>query len=154
MNLWSNKKAVHRMWLKRKRNWRKTEPECNSATSSYILKYPATVQSVSAPWLLSKRAHSPQQGSSSAKPVFFFFQRVEQRTQPFAKCSGNRLFTSIPSTSLPPPSFGHCILQKTVNTVRHRKQVDNNESDCGKNQCAHSRPTVFLSYGSFSSFFF
>lgn len=33
---------------------------------------------------------------------------------------------------LPLPFFWHCILQKTLDTVRHRKQVDNNKSDCGK----------------------
>lgn len=41
----------------------------------------------------------------------------------------------------------------TVNTVRHRKQVDNNESDCGKSVCTQDQsfscPVAFFSLSLF-----
>lgn len=69
--------------------------------------------------------------------------------QPSIRCSDSML--SVYLYNVEPPFkfplfffYWHCILQKTVNTVRHRKQVDNNESDCGKSACSQDQPFCCL----------
>lgn len=145
MNLWSNKKAVcncgWRKKPKKKKKTKRTEPECNSTTSC-ILKYPATVFFFYF-LFLSSPVSSIGSLHSNARPDFQ--GQVLTPVSSWGWAGNTALYTVfrqhalyICRASLQDPFFfftWHCILQKTVNTVRHRKQVDNNESDCGKSVC-------------------
>lgn len=145
MNLWSNKKAVCNCGWRKKPKKKKKPRERNLnvtalrlASLSTLLQFffllsfsffPSLIHRLSA---FKCKARFP--GPSSDTGVFL---GLGWKHSPLHGVQATCFIymQSLPSRSLFFFFTWHCILQKTVNTVRHRKQVDNNESDCGKSVC-------------------
>lgn len=146
MNLWSNKKAVCNCgWRKKPKKKKKKPRERNLNVTALRLASLSTLLQFFFFYFLFLSSPVSSIGSlhSNARPDFQ--GQVLTPVSSWGWAGNTALYTVfrqhalyICRASLQDPFFfftWHCILQKTVNTVRHRKQVDNNESDCGKSVC-------------------